>query len=348
LSLSKTQDSFFLPDLCKVGAVVFLVLLAELLALVLTLAVATETGFSWEFLALSSLFTQWVVLASAALLCVMRPFLARLSLPWASGCSYLLILLVAMLCSFAGQYLGLAADAGGLDWRRTAIHLLIAAILAGIALRYFYLQQQLRQQQEAELRARIEALQARIRPHFLFNSMNTIASLIASDPQLAERAVEDLADLFRQSLAAEQTQVPLHQEIELCRRFVAIESLRLGSRLQLVWDIDPLPDYLEIPRFTLQPLIENAIYHGIQPLPEGGRVDVKVAVEASRCRLQVKNPVVINGSSARSGHQMALQNITRRMQALYGNAASVEIERGSGSFCVTVSYPFQLAGRAAV
>jgi two-component system sensor histidine kinase AlgZ len=346
--LSKSQDSFFLPDLCKVGAVVFLVLLAQLLALVLTLAVATETGFSWEFLALSSLFTQWVVLASAALLCVLRPFLARLSLPWAAGCSYVLILLVAMLCSVAGQYLGLAAGARGLDWRRIAIHLLIAAILAGIALRYFYLQQQLRQQQEAELRARIEALQARIRPHFLFNSMNTIASLIASDPQLAERAVEDLADLFRQSLATEQTQVSLQEEIELCRRFVAIESLRLGSRLQLAWDIDSLPDHLEIPRFTLQPLIENAIYHGIQPLPEGGRVDVKVALDASRCHLQVRNPVVVNGGGARNGHQMALQNITRRMQALYGSAASVEIQRSSGSFCVTVSYPCQPAGRAAV
>lgn len=339
MSLSKPQDSFFLPDLCKVGAVVFLVLLAELLALVLTLAVATESGFSWEFLALSSLFTQWVVLASAALLCVSRSLLASLSLPWAATCSFLLILLVSVACSAGGQYLGLSADGHGLDWQRTLIHLLITAILAGIALRYFYLQQQLKQQQEAELRARIEALQARIRPHFLFNSMNTIASLIASDPQLAERAVEDLADLFRQSLAAEQTQVPIAEELELCRRFVAIESLRLGDRLELQWEIEDLPDDLRIPRFTLQPLIENAIYHGIQPLPEGGCVDVRLAVEGNTCRLQVENPVVIDGSVARSGHQMALQNITRRIQALYGGAASVDVQRGSGSFCVTVSYP---------
>ncbi len=346
MSLNKSRDSFFLPDLCKVGAVLLLVLLAQLLALVLTLTVAIESGFSWEFLALSSLFTQWVTLASAALLCALRPLLAGLTVPWAASWSYLLILLVALACSFGGRYLGLAGDPGGAAWRNTAIHLSIAAIVAGIALRYFYLQQQLRQQQEAELRARIEALQARIRPHFLFNSMNTIASLIASDPKLAEQAVEDLADLFRQSLADQQAQVPLGQEIELCRRFVAIESLRLGERLEVQWDIDSLPRNVAIPRFTLQPLIENAIYHGIQPLPGGGRVDVRVTLQADRCRLQVTNPVASGGNRATGGHKIALENIRSRMQALYGDKASVDIQRAADSFCVTVSYPQVAAAEA--
>ncbi len=339
MSSTETRDSFFLPDLCKVGAVLMLVLLAQLLALVLTLAVAIGAQFSWEFLALSSLFTQWVTLASAALLCALRSCLAGLSVPRAAAGSYLLILLVAFACSLAGQYLGFAGKSGAGAWRTTAIHLTIAAIVAGIALRYFYLQQQLRQQQEAELRARIQALQARIRPHFLFNSMNTIASLIASDPPRAEQAVEDLADLFRQSLADQQTQVPLREEIELCRRFVAIESLRLGDRLEVVWDIDPEARRVAIPRFTLQPLLENAIYHGIQPLPGGGRVAVRVALEAGRCILQVRNPVAINGGGATSGHQIALENIKARMQALYGDQASVVVQRKAGSFCIDISFP---------
>jgi two-component system sensor histidine kinase AlgZ len=339
VSLTETQDRFFLPDLCKVGAVLMLVLLAQLLALILTLAVALDSAFSWEFLALSSLFTQWVTLASAALLCALRSCLAGLTVPWAAASSYLLILLVAFACSLAGQYLGFAGKSGEETWRTTAIHLTITAIVAGIALRHFYLQQQLRQQQEAELRSRIQALQARIRPHFLFNSMNSIASLIVTDPPLAEQAVEDLADLFRQSLADQQTQVPLREEIELCRRYVAIESLRLGERLEVIWDIDPLPQGVAIPRFTLQPLLENAIYHGIQPLPEGGRVDVRVTLEADRCTLQVRNPVAINGSSTSSGHQIALENITSRMKALYGDRASVDIQRSCESFCVVISYP---------
>ena len=192
MTSTEARDSFFLPDLCTVGAVLILVLLAQLLALVLTLAVAIDSGFSWEFLALGSLFTQWVTLVSAALLCALRSQLAGLTVPRAAATSYLLILLVAFGCSVAGQYLGFIGNSGTVGWRTTLIHLLIAAIVAGIALRYFYLQQQLRQQQEAELRARIQALQARIRPHFLFNSMNAIASLIASDPLRAEQAVEEV------------------------------------------------------------------------------------------------------------------------------------------------------------
>lgn len=345
MAVNRADDNFFLPDLCKVGAVLFLVLLAELLALVLALAGSTGRGFSWDSLALSSLFTQWVVLASAAILCLSRPFLARLALPWAATVSYLAIMLVALLCSLAGQYLGLSAQPG-IAWWRTVNHLLIAAILAGIALRYFYLQQQLRLQQEAELRARIEALQARIRPHFLFNSMNSIASLIASDPDLAERVVEDLADLFRQSLATEQTEVPIAEELEMCRRFVGIEALRLGPRLRVDWHIDALPESLKIPRFTLQPLIENAIYHGIQPLPEGGLVSIGVALEGDVCSIRVDNPVA-PGIPASTGNRMALQNIAHRMQALYGNAAEMLVERGAGSFSVSLRYPAHSASGAA-
>lgn len=336
ISEQQAEDTFFLPDLCHVGAVVFLVLVAELLALVLTLASASE--FSWEGFAFASLFTQWVVLGSAAILCRVRPLLAGMSLPLAAVSSYLVILAFALLCSLAGQWLGMSVTKQGIELGRTLNHLFITGILAGIALRYFYLQQQLRLQQQAELRARIEALQARIRPHFLFNSMNSIASLIGSDPELAEQVVEDLADLFRESLATEQTEISLEEELALCHRFVRIEALRLGRRLEVDWQVAELPAGIRIPRFTLQPLIENAIYHGIQPLPEGGRVRVVIDVEGDVCRMQVSNPV---GESVErhSGNRMALNNITHRLKALYGSAAEVEVDQRESSFSVAIAYP---------
>lgn len=141
--------------------------------------------------------------------------------------------------------------------------------MSGLLLRYFYLQSQWRRQEQAELRARIESLQARIRPHFLFNSLNSIAALVASDPVKAEQAVLDLSDLFRASLARPGTLVAWRDELELSRRYLSIEQYRLGDRLQMDWQVDGVPDDLPIPQLTLQPLLENALVYGIQPRIEG-------------------------------------------------------------------------------
>ena len=139
--------------------------------------------------------------------------------------------------------------------------MLIALVLGGIALRYFYLSQLLQRQSEAELQARIEALQARIRPHFLFNSMNIIASLIPVDAEKAEQVVEDLSELFRASLNTDAQLVPLADELSICRKYASIEQLRIGERLQMDWNVlEPLPA-VKVPALCLQPLLENAIYH---------------------------------------------------------------------------------------
>lgn len=332
--------TFFLPDFCSVNAVLFLVLVAELLAIVVTLA--GGDGFGWTAFANASLFLQWVVLTSAGCLCVLRRHIANWSLPAAASFSYALIILITLLVSLAGQWIEQLGSVAAFDPAKTLAHLVISAILAGIALRYFYLQQQLRLQQQAELQARIEALQARIRPHFLFNSMNSIASLITTDPDLAERVVEDLADLFRQSLSTEQTEVSMRDEIELCQRFARIEGLRLGERLQLEWQLDDLPEGLKIPRFTLQPLIENAIYHGVQPLAEGGKVSVVVSLEGERCHIVVSNPVGPGGRE--DGNRMALDNIERRLQAVYGGDAELKVLPGSDEFVVKLAYRWSAQG----
>ena len=129
----------------------------------------------------------------------------------------------------------------------------------------------------------LQALQARIRPHFLFNSMNTIASLTHDQPDLAEQAIENLSDLFRASLAAEAS-ISLQQELELTRSYIDLESLRLGERLEVNWHLPEREPSLNLPALTLQPLVENAIYHGIEPLSSGGSIDILIEPSAGAYR----------------------------------------------------------------
>src|SRR5690606_13067009 len=218
--------------------------------------------------------------------CPLRPWLRRRGPLQAGLASYLVVLVITLFFSLLSGFIQKETQ-NLLD--RILSHLLIAAVFAGIVLRYFYLQQQLRNQQQAELNARIQALQARIRPHFLFNSMNSIASLIDYDPVSAEKLIVDLCELFRASLN-EPGLVPLQQEIELCQRFISIEQTRLGSRLTVEWRMDKIPD-TEIPGLLLQPLIENAIFHGIQPLRDGGTIRILIEEIAGTCRIQIVNPI---------------------------------------------------------
>lgn len=336
-------QEFFIPDLCNVQAVLFLVLVAELLAIVLELAAGGLAGFSAESFALISLFVQWVFLLSAVLLCQLRARLSDWPLHWAASVCYLLILAVVALTSISGQWLLAGVLGGRSDWSvdssQLFSHVLICAVLAGIALRYFYLTQQLRLRQRAELQARIQALQSRIRPHFLFNSMNIIASLIAVDQEAAETAVEDLASLFRASLAEAETQVLFTEELALCRRYARIEQLRLGKRLQLDWQLQDLPATLKIPSLSLQPLLENAIYHGIQQLPVGGVVTISAEYRQGEVRIAVSNPLPANGSSSQQGNRLAQDNIHRRLQAMYGPKAGLSSYRDDHRHFAVMSYP---------
>ncbi|MBK6350801.1 MAG: histidine kinase [Proteobacteria bacterium] len=169
-------------------------------------------------------------------------------------------------------------------------NVMIAAVVGAMTLRYFYVSQQWRRSVELEARARIHALQARIRPHFLFNSMNTIAALTRSNPVQAEEAIEDLSDLFRVSLSDARAQITLQEEIEIARTYQRIEQLRLGDRLQVRWDVGALPPRCMVPSLLLQPLLENAIGHGIEPLPQGGIVDIRGRLGEGAIMLEVTNP----------------------------------------------------------
>jgi two-component system sensor histidine kinase AlgZ len=342
------ESRFAVPNLCSVPALMLVVLFSELLVLVMMFG-GGELG--WMRFALTSLGVQWVALVSAGLLCGLRSRLERLSVLNGAMLAFALVMFVTVLVSVAAdRLLAASLDLGGVDWRAIGGHLVIAGIISALALRYFQVQQQLRAREQAELKSRIQALQSRIRPHFLFNSMNIIASLIATDPETAESVVEDLSELFRASLNDAGNQVALQDELALCERYMRIEALRLGSRLQLDWTVPPLGsglgDGVRIPLLTLQPLLENAIYHGIQPLPEGGVVSLRVTVTDDEVSVDISNPLPPREDAARSqGNRMAISNIRSRLAALYGSEAELTTHSGDGRFVTRLRYPRRGAAR---
>jgi len=330
----------YLPEFCHMRTLFGVVLLAELLALVIVLA-AHPWAF-WDHLGLTSLFVQWVAISSAALLCLLRRPLGRLPAFRSTAASYLVVLATAAMVSEiayrVSDDLGVAATLGthtGFLGRNLAI----TAIVGAVALRFFYLQHLHQVHLQAENQARIQALQARIRPHFLFNSMNTIAALIRTRPEQAETAVEDLADLFRASLADAGKRVALGEELEFARRYLEIEALRLGDRLRVRWEVETLPRDLRVPPLILQPLLENAIYHGIERRVDGGELVITGRVDAGGLSIEIRNPGALTGSSPREGRGLALDNIRERLALSFGPGAGVELEQGEEECRVRLRIP---------
>lgn len=331
----------FLPDFCALRMVFGVVVLSELFAFILVLAGSTP-GNRWNDLALTSLFVQWAGLLGAALLCLGRRVLRRLGDIAAGVVGYLLLLVViAGLSEVAFGLLAVMLPGPAPDrWDFIGRNLAIGAIVTGIMLRYFYVAQQWKQQVEAESSARFNALQARIRPHFLFNTLNTAAALVHDRPDTAESALEDLADLFRATLKESRALVSLADEVELVRRYVAIEQLRIGERLTVQWHIDPAAEALGLPPLSLQPLVENAVYHGIEPLAGGGTVVVSAECRAGCLWLAVENPRPSGRAHpSGDGNRMALANIRQRLAARFGDRADVRIDEGETVHRVTLVIP---------
>lgn len=330
-----------LPDLCQVRAVLWLILFSEALVLVLILLSSGAMAFSLESFALLSVYVQWVVLVSAACLCRIRLHAGNMTLNQLMLLSFVIIMVVNLIISVCTMW-GLNAlllEQQGLDWLLR--NQLTSAILAVLLLHYFYVQLQNRLQARSELQARIQALQSRIRPHFLFNSMNIIASLIHEDPDKAEMAVEDLSELFRASLKEAGVEVSLKQELALCEKYINIETLRLGERLTVNWQVEHA-ERITIPLLTLQPLIENAIYHGIQPSANGGVVDIRIQLKNNWVNILVSNPVVTQHHARKDhGNQMALSNIEHRLHALYGEQAQMKYREEQQTFMIELHYPLR-------
>ncbi|MEP4486628.1 MAG: histidine kinase [Halioglobus sp.] len=336
----RSSGEFFIPNLCAPRQVFVMVLLSELMVLVYALAVSDLPLFNWDVLALSSLFVQWVVLLSAAFLCLLREAFSRQSLLVASAGSLLIVIVVTIVSSLAARtfFPGYTTLTQSHWW--LARNVMIALVLSGVVLRYFYLQQQITLKERAELQARLDALRNRIRPHFLFNTMNSIASLIESRPAAAEQAVEDLSELFRASLQESEIDATVADEVRLCELYLGIEQLRLGERLCVQWQVAEDVRSASMPSLILQPLVENAIYHGIAQIPAGGTVRIEISAREDNICVRVQNPLPAAAPPS-SGHHMAVTNIEQRLTGLYESSASLQVERAHDQYSVTMSYPAQ-------
>ncbi|MES2500048.1 MAG: histidine kinase [Pseudomonadota bacterium] len=213
---------------------------------------------------------------------------------------------------------------------------LLTVIVTGIVFAYLYLQQ--RAYSPAIAEARLQALQARIRPHFLFNSINAVLSLIRSQPKRAETALEDMADLFRVLMADNRDLVPLAQEIALCRQYLALEKLRLEERLKVTWIIDEMPPDALIPPLILQPLLENAVYHGIEPMAEGGEIIVTIYTRRKELHINISNPYVAQNQHL-TGNKMALKNIKERLSLHFDLEAALRAEAKHNRYEVHIRLP---------
>jgi two-component system sensor histidine kinase AlgZ len=344
-SVFETAGPIFLPSFCDVRMVFSVVVIAELLAFILTLVSNGVLDNPWANLGLVSVFMQWIALTSAALLCVCRPLLQRLGNSVAALVSYLLVLLVTAIISELAFWLIISStlfpDVGEQEHAVFLLrNLIISTVIAAVILRYLYVQFQWRQQLEAESRARIQALQARIRPHFLFNSMNTIAALTRSSPQLAESAIEDLSDLFRASISSSEEKTTLADELTLANRYLNIECLRLGERLSVQWNIDRIPQHVSMPPLILQPLLENAIYHGIERLSEGGTIHIDGSCQRGKVEISISNPLPETEAGwQREGNGIARENIRQRLQLAFGGRTDLLTSLKGNRYRVVIRFP---------
>jgi two-component system sensor histidine kinase AlgZ len=341
---------FFLPDFCAPGAVLAVVLISELVAILFAIARQGAQDNFWIDLAICSLFLLWIGLGCAAVLCRSRPWLQRM--PAARAAFVAIAMLVAtvgvvseLVFRFGSFWNGSVGSINSVfpvdHWQFLLSNLAVGFIVSAVALRYFYVSAEWQRSVEMEALARIRALQARIRPHFLFNSMNTIAALTRSNPQRAEEAVEDLADLFRASLSEAHTMIPLKEELDIARTHQRIEQLRLGERLQVHWDIDELPMRADVPCLIVQPLLENAVFHGIEMLPAGGAIHIRGRVIGNQIEIEVRNPVPTqSGYGEREGNRMALENIRQRLELAWPGRARVEARQEGPEFCARLIFPY--------
>lgn len=341
---ARTED-YLLPNLCQGEGLLGLLLLAGLLSVLTVLLRGGISAFDFVLFGKSALLAFWIALLSAFLLCWARERLIGMSARSAAMINYFLVLLAAAVCAGAGElWLRYSTTADwGIDVLSVLDIVIITAIPAGVMLRMLYLQQQVRQQQRAELESRIEALQSKIRPHFLFNSMNILASLISIDPVKAEQAVENLSDLFRYALSDVNQEVPLSEEVEVCQRYLELEKFRLEERLTYSWQIEADIENIQVPPLILQPLVENAVFHGIQPSPEGGDLEVSIRSENGWVSIEVVNSLP-ETEEVTSGHQIALQNLRYRLEAFFNQQAELMAVEKEGRYYTCIRFKPQESG----
>ncbi|HUX26668.1 MAG TPA: histidine kinase [Burkholderiales bacterium] len=331
--VDRNAHSDALPDFRNLGVAVRILLLSNIAGFAAALIQSGGAAqFAYQFMALAAALEP-VLLLSLVSLYALSKWLARLPYGWGVAAVVLLAMSWTAAVLNAGVLLGNAITPFGLvrAW-------ILCALLTAFLLAYFFWRK--RAFSPALTDARLQALQARIRPHFLFNSLNAVLSLIRSDPKRAEETLEDLAELFRTLMQDNRRLTTLAEELALCRQYLNLEQLRLGERLRVEWDIATMPGDALVPQLLLQPLVENAIFHGIEPGIEPGTVRICLARDKNQVRLLLTNPYHPDYQH-RAGNRMALANIRERLALHFDVEANLHTEVVGDSFEIRIVLPYR-------
>jgi len=363
-SIKQNARTDTLPNFRNLGIILRILVISNGLAILQAIMLAN----AWEdvlqrIMQIATLFSP-VLFTSLLLLWIVQPWLNRL--PYRHGIlatMAIVVVLVLSIYEFGGE---LYSPSGNSKYYfDEARYILLSVTVCGILLLYFRLRAKMLTRALHE--ARLQVLRARIRPHFLFNTINAVLGIVRTQPKQAETALEDMADLFRVAMSDARDLVPLHREIRLSKQYIALEQLRMGERLSVDWQIHEVPENALIPPLLLQPLLENAVYHGIEPLTQGGTITVVLRLERDGIRLSVGNPHVSNSALTknlqnagdsrkvyepakstpldvdirrRPNNKMALLNIRERLDLLFDAEASYQVENGNNFYRVEIVLPY--------
>jgi two-component system sensor histidine kinase AlgZ len=341
------DDLHMLPNFCSARSILMTLLIAELGAILLSVMRSTHHPAPFSDFVVLSVVMSTAVMIWAASLCALRKRIGGWSERRILTCGFVL----AILMGFVGGELSYFAAFAFPEWAQSSHipwwghmfrSILLSSIIGFVVLYYMRVHYRLRKNAREMLEARTQALQARIRPHFLFNTLNTIAELTSINPEDAEKAVYDLARLYRMSLSDVRKQTTLKEELETCRAYVSIEQYRMGSRLTMEWNIEEsLSLQCSLPALTLQPLVENAMYHGVEPRPDGGTVKIHGRLlDDGRVEVSVTNPLPGRERSNRhKGNNIALDNIRQRFRLIFGANAELVTETVGEEFYAAIRFP---------
>ena len=337
MSKSPQVDGLLFSALFNERGVLASLVVSQVVAIVLAFAPNVEDDI-WLRLGIISLFLHLIVLVSTSSLYFCRFFLQKRTQTFQLSLFFVFFLLST--CIFSILFSHFAFD---IDDTNSLIYFIlrnciIVALLTALFVQFLLIYFEKEQQTKALARAELDALQARIRPHFLYNSLNTAAELTHHDATAAEQAILALAALSQAAMRSGQS-VPLEDEITLSKQYVALEAWRFGNRLKLDWQIPNELPALNIPCLTLQPLIENAVCHGVEPSETGAVIKVELHVTSGYLTIIVTNPIVVATTNTRPSNGMALENIRQRLNIYYKGKAQLTIANKNGVFRVKVVIP---------
>jgi two-component system sensor histidine kinase AlgZ len=330
-SINQNAYSGALPNFRNLGIMARILVMVNVVAVAAAIVKSPDAHSAWaQFIEIGALVEPLLVLSLLVLALLSDP-LRRL--PYWLGAAAVLALELALTTGLYIQGRPLLGDDAAALWRYWVLVALTTVMLLG----YFDLRA--RALSPALSEARLQALQARIRPHFLYNSINAVLSLIRQAPRRAEEALEDMAELFRVLMADNRELTPLTREVDLCRQYLGIEQLRLGERLKIEWQLEAMPGDALVPPLVLQPLLENAVYHGIEPRVEAGVITIRIYGTREEVHAVLRNPYRA-GSERHAGNKMALANIRERLALHFDAEANLTTRAGADAYEVHIVMPY--------